>query len=111
MLIYKGAYGGFLAWSLLQADGVTPYDLTGTEVNFRLWKQSAPGTALIDAAAIIDADPTTGRVQYAIVAGDFDTPGEYFGQFVAIVDGVSVVHFAPFLIQVKNVPVPVTEGE
>jgi len=63
----------------LKFEDETVMDLTGASVNFHMVDQE--GTVKVDASATIKDPPTDGKVQYAWVSGDTDTPGRYRGEF------------------------------
>ena len=105
MIIYRNTFGIPLTWTLYQPDSISPYNLEGKAVRFRLWRQTDPSILLIDGDCTVTSTDY-GTVEYNIQPGDFDDPGEYWAQFVAMEDGVDNVPFTTFLIQVRNVAVP-----
>jgi Rib/alpha/Esp surface antigen-like repeat protein len=71
--------------TLLDASG-DPVDLTGASVRFVMATAAGATPAVDDAATLADA--ASGAVEYAWVAGDTDTPGEYVCEFeVTYADG------------------------
>lgn len=77
--------------TLEDVDG-TEVNLSGASVVFLMRKRGETAT-VVDAAADIDADPSSGLVSYAWAAGDTDTPGDYDAEFEVTFDGGGVQTF------------------
>lgn len=71
--------------TLLDRNG-DPVDLTGASVTFRMRDHASGYTAVNDAVAMIDGDPTDGQVSYVWVAGDTDRHGEYLAEWIVTID-------------------------
>ena len=101
--VYENNYGLPIIWTLYQSDGVTPFNLTNYTVKFKMWKPVYPDTLKIDRECdIIDAP--NGIVQFVPIPTDFDTPGYYYAQFQASVNGIVVVGFNIFPWNVISAP-------
>ena len=64
----------------LQDAAGAPINLTGAVVRFRM-SSRLDAAPKVDALAVIDVDPTSGRVSYAWVSGDLDTAQDWRGEF------------------------------
>lgn len=62
----------------LEEDGVTPIDLTGGEVVFRM---ALPGATVNEAKGVCTlTDPTNGKCEYQFLTGDLITPARQIGE-------------------------------
>lgn len=58
-------------------------NLTGKTIKFRMIKISDGSVKVDSEIAVVDADPTTGKVTYNPNAGDMDVAGKYAMYFVS----------------------------
>lgn len=68
---------------LLQADGMTPFDLTlATQIKFRMrLEEAAPGTLTVNNALMqIVGSPTLGKLKYSWQPTDVAAPGRYLAK-------------------------------
>jgi len=104
--VYQGDEGSSISATLTQSNG-TPVDLTdAVEVRFIMQPD-------VNSPAIIDADPTTGKVVYDLQLDDVDTPGDYKFNFqVEWLEGpITYPSSGPMTLRVLpslNPPVPPT---
>jgi hypothetical protein len=59
---------------------------SATAVTFTMW--DIAGTVVIDAAACDEVDAAAGQFEYAWVAEDTATAGDFFGRFTATIGGL-----------------------
>ena len=74
--------------TLKDADG-NAVDLAGASVKFVLATKASPRTVKVDATASVDqvsdgTDGSKGKVSYAWLAGDTDSPGSYVAEFEVV---------------------------
>jgi hypothetical protein len=84
--IAKGDYGKALSWTLYQADGVTPFVLTGYAVKLNVWLPGKPESPILTGACIVTPGES-GVATYTIASTDFVTPGTYWAEFEATKSG------------------------
>ncbi len=109
MTIKKGDTYPTLRATLTDSAGV-PVDLTGASVTFRM--VDAVGEQVIADAAVAITNPAAGEVEYAWQVADVDTPGEYRGEFHAVLFGGALVTFpndAYLYIRILDSLAPVEE--
>lgn len=99
--VYKGNYGQVIPWTLYQADGVTPFNLTGYSVVFKVWEASDPAHPIINTAAGVTSYPL-GQVYYETQDTDFTQAGNYEAAFSAVAAGTADITFTQFTIQVLD---------
>jgi hypothetical protein len=98
--VYRGNYGDTIAWTLYQADGVTPFNLAGFTVMFKVW--NGANILIVNSAADILVH-ANGTVSYTIKVVDFVVAGDYKAAFYALAAGVEQT-FEPFPLEVLNLP-------
>jgi hypothetical protein len=72
----------------VDADNVAIDLTTATSVTFNM--VDVAGTAVVTAGACTVVTPASGIVEYAWAAGDVDTAGDFFAQFVATFAGLEL---------------------
>ena len=88
-----GDYGYEITDTLENDDG-TPFDLTGYLVKFVCWPPGNPAAVVIDAAAVVNAAPTTGAVSYTVAKTDFPSPIILAQEWQAI-SGTAIIQSFP----------------
>lgn len=72
---WEGDYGYDLQFTVTDVDG-DAFNLTGATVSFRMAKPT-DSSLVVDSECTLDNDPTSGRCNYTVTSGDFDTEGYY----------------------------------
>jgi hypothetical protein len=85
---------GFLITDTLENHDGTPFDLTGYTVNFVTWQLGNPATPIINAAATVNAVPSTGGVSYTVKKTDFPQAGQWLQEWQALI-GTTIVQSFP----------------
>lgn len=76
-----------LAFTLYESDGVTPKNLSGYTVTFKVWSSGVPSTLILSGACTVDI-AANGTCHYTPAAGDFPTVGVYNAECELTASGI-----------------------
>ena len=90
--VSQNDFGYYITDKLENNDG-TAFNLTGYTVKFVAWHSGSPSSPTINAPAVIDADPTTGKVSYFVKSTDFPLPDFLCQEWQALIGSTVVQSF------------------